>query len=323
MNTKLRALALVPGSEGGVGPELLLRALQDEHLLACDYYWCGDKASLDLAAKRSKIQLKFSSTHQAQLPQGSVIHVAKDLVRSAGEHERQAIFLKNSVDLAQSGLVHAIVTAPIEKAALAFLPGGPWPGQTEYFSHHLGSGKAFMAFLGGPFMMSLLTTHIPLSQVSSELSSSKLLRHLKQVSEQCANILGKKPAEVSIAVLGLNPHAGEHGLLGREEIDHLIPAIKDAQDLGLDVSGPWAADGYFAYFNRESPPHDAVVAIYHDQGLIAYKLLSEGTAVNVTLGLSIPRTSPAHGTAHDLVGTGKASYKSTLKAIEVAMRLAD
>ncbi len=324
MNHKMRALALAPGSEGGVGPELLLAALHYEHLRSHEYFWCGDKASLELACIRSRTKLEFSGPHHAKLPHGATIHISYDLPKSAGEHERQALFLKNSIELAKSGQVHAIVTGPIEKTALAFLADGPWPGQTEYFAHHLPgpAGHPFMAFLGGPFIMSLLTTHVPLSQVAGLINSSRLTLHLKKLAEQCAKILRKSPSEVSIAVLGLNPHAGENGLLGQEEINHLLPAIKEALNTGLNVSGPWPADGYFAYFNRQSPPHDAVVATYHDQGLIAYKLLCEGAAVNATLGLSVPRTSPAHGTAFDLVGTGRASHKSTLRAIEVALSLA-
>lgn len=320
MNQKTRALALVPGAENGVGPELLLASLSHHDFSEHTFYWCGDKKSLQDAALARDIPLSFTDSLEALLDNGTKLSYVPPLL-ATNLSERQALFLKNSIELAAAKKIDAIVTAPIEKAALGFLPGGPWPGQTEYFAHHL-SGKypAFMAFLGAPFIMSLLTTHVPLRKVSSLISKEKLLAHLHALAVQCAKILKKPDAEVRIAVLGLNPHAGEHGLLGHEELNELIPAISAAQNEGLMVNGPYAADGYFGFLKNQ-PPVDAIVAMYHDQGLIPYKLLADSAAVNATLGLKIPRTSPAHGTAVELRGTKKACFLSTIKAIEVALML--
>lgn len=317
----MRALALVPGAEHGVGPELLLASLNHQRFSAANFFWCGDKKSLVEAALARELKIDFSKAHEAYLSNETRLSYFPD-ISSQDPTERQAIFLRNSVELAHAKTIDAIVTGPIEKAALSFLSGGPWPGQTEYFSHHLsGPSPAFMAFLGAPFIMSLLTTHVPLSKVSSLITKEKILAHLQALSHQCALIRKKPEAEIRLAILGLNPHAGEHGLLGNEELDEIIPAIKAAHNLGLAVLGPYAADGYFGFLKNQAPV-DALVAMYHDQGLIPYKLLADGAAVNATLGLKIPRTSPAHGTAVELRGTKKACFFSTLKAIEVALMLA-
>ena len=224
---------------------------------------------------------------------------------------------------AQAGKAQAIVTGPIEKIALSFLSGGPWPGQTEYFSHHLGgSKKPFMAFLGGPFIMSMLSVHIPLKKVPDLLSHERIGNALENLAHECGSILHKAPQQVTIAVLGLNPHAGEHGLLGNEEIDHIIPAIKAINDKGYCVSGPWAADGFFGYFDLHHPKPDAVLAMYHDQGLPVLKSQGFGEAINITLGLPFIRTSVDHGTALSLAGTGLAKSSSLHVAVDLALDLA-
>ncbi len=316
------SIAITPGSERGVGPELILQALTYQHPSRHDFFWCGDQASLELASERSGCELKFLSNHQALLSSGLLISYAP-LIAGDDCLKRQAGFLHKSLELALAGAVQALVTGPIEKEALAFL-GSNLAGQTEYFAQHLGiAGQmAIMTFMGGPFIMSLASTHVPLKQVSQQINTKDLLSHIITLSQQLSLILKKDRSELSITVLGLNPHAGEHGLIGREEIEIISPAIKQAQALGLTIDGPLPADGYFAYWHRQSKLPDAIIALYHDQGLIAYKLLSQGRAVNVTLGLSVPRTSPAHGTAAHLIGSGQACIKSSLMAIEQAIRLA-
>lgn len=322
MKNSLCTIALSPGAENGVGPELMLISLENLQIKRCQFLWCGDRASLELAASRLKTTLRFLDAHRAELKNGITLRFL-DHFPPLNEHERTARFLEKCVEHAKNGTARAIVTGPIEKTALSFLPGAKWPGQTEYFAHHLGgSKKPFMAFLGGPFIMSMLSVHVALRKVPDLINKKLISDRIQVLAIECGKILEKDPKKVAIAVLGLNPHAGEHGLLGSEEIEHIMPAIKESSDAGYSVSGPWAADGFFGYFNKQASKPDAVLAMYHDQGLIAYKLLAQGAAVNATLGLSIPRTSPAHGTASELVGTGKASYESTLKAIELAIQLA-
>lgn len=319
-------IGLTPGSESGVGPELMIKALLDPRLLEGEYFWCGDKASLELAAKRASQDINFLSADQAKLANGLKINFLSYSAPSPDILARQAWFLEQGANLGLHGNIHALVTGPINKHALRYLGSGYLAGQTEYFAQKwpVLNQKPLMAFMGGPFIMSLMTTHVPLKDVAKNLSINIILEHLEALAKLCTKLANKSKDKVIIHVLGLNPHAGEEGLLGSEEQEIIGPALKIAQNRGLLVSGPFAADGYFAYFHEhklENRP-DALVAMYHDQGLIAYKLLSQGASVNVTLGLALPRTSPAHGTADDLAGKKLASPESTINAILSALKLA-
>lgn len=319
------SLAITPGAEDGVGPELLLKAIflsPSDHV---NYIWCGDQPSLSRAAQYARLKLELKSENSAFLGGKALISFMGE-IKESSLLIRQAIFLKNCIRLALDKQADAILTGPIDKNALVHLDQGQYTGQTEYFAHHLAqkTRHPFMAFLGGPFMLSLFTTHIPLNRVSASLSEQGLLDHLLSVAHHCASIQAKKISDIRIALLGLNPHAGENGLLGREEEDVIKPTIMLAKARGLCIEGPLPADGFFTYFhqmNKEQTP-DAVVAIYHDQGLIPYKLLAKGKAVNVTLGLCIPRTSPAHGTAKDLLGKNIACPLSSQRALALAIDLA-
>lgn len=317
-----RTIALVPGAENGIGPELLLRAVNSLKINEpLQFLWCGDRLSLELAANQANLSLSFEKM-QVRL-NDKLISFLNDMTGTV--LSRQAMFLDQCVKRAKEGQVDALVTGPIDKAALRFLDEGDYVGQTEFFARHLAreGSKQFMAFMGGPFFLSLLTTHVPLACVASSLDEKLVTDHLMAVAENCARIYQKPLSKVRIVVLGINPHAGENGLLGNEEKTIITPAITSAQKRGLTIEGPLSADGFFAFFHRfstETMP-DAIVATYHDQGLIPYKLLAQGTAVNVTFGLRIVRTSPAHGTAYDLFKTGRACPKSTEMALKLAINL--
>lgn len=322
MATAPARIALTPGAENGVGPELLLMALSSlQFERDLEFFWCGDEASLMLASKRSGIHTKIDQ-EKAALDSGLILNFFPPIA-ATNTHERQARFLDLSVTLAKTNKIDAIVTGPIEKAALAFVDQGPFAGQTEYFAAHLPSTDTtpFMAFLGGPFMLSLLTTHLPLRNVADAINEAMIVKHMHSVAKNCARLIHKAESEVRIAILGLNPHAGEGGLLGQEEIKIYETAIKRAKNSGLNVVGPLPADGFFAYQAQSKDRPDAVIASYHDQALPAYKILSHQSAVNITFGLSHVRVSPAHGTATDLVGKKLANGESTKKAIEMAVRL--
>jgi 4-hydroxy-L-threonine phosphate dehydrogenase PdxA len=315
----MKSIALTPGAEDGVGPELLLRAIK-LNPLNVNYFWCGDKASLERASIDAETSIDFIDETRAFMGKKNITFMPD--IKEDCLLKRQAQFLKKSVELASNDLVSAIVTGPIEKAALSHLPQ-KFAGQTEYFAHFLGKDKKpFMAFLGGPFMLSLLTSHMPLAKVSSVIKKESVIEHILAVARHQSLMSGSKLSEVKVALLGLNPHAGELGLLGHEEEEILKPAVKELSS-SLNISGPWPADGFFAYFHemkKEDLPQ-VVVASYHDQGLIPYKLLAKGHAVNITLGLKIPRTSPAHGTAKDLRGKNPCPL-STINALKVACELA-
>jgi 4-hydroxy-L-threonine phosphate dehydrogenase PdxA len=319
-------LAITPGAEDGVGPELLLTALsQLKNRDFLNYFWCGDLRSLRIAIERTGIVITFSDTKRAQINGGPTLYFFDD-IPTLSLLERQAQFLQKSVELATKKVVDAIVTGPIDKACLMYLDDNLHKGQTEFFAMHLAKNneQPFMAFVGGPFLLSLLTTHLPLKEVSCALTINSVINHIKAVAHHAAMILNKNIKDIKIAILAFNPHAGEGGMFGQEEIEILLPAIKTVLTMGLKVYGPLPADGFFAYFTNLTPKEipDVVVATYHDQGLIPYKLLAQGSAVNVTLGLTVPRTSPAHGTAQNLAGKNLACPKSTKAAIITAIELA-
>lgn len=318
-------IAITPGAENGIGPELLAYVLGQHRNSTKSFYWCGDYASLLLAANRARLPVERMGQNQALLNERTKLFFLRDFVETSLE-KRQAWFLQEAIRLAKDKMANGIVTGPINKAALAHLDDAKLAGQTEYLAKHLGAinEQSFMGFVGGPFLMSLLTTHIPLKDIASRLSQPFIIEHLWAVANHGARYLKKDLGQLKIVILGLNPHAGENGLIGDEEQKIILPAVQMAKKEGLAVLGPIAADGFFAYLDRWPKDNfpDIVVAIYHDQGLIPYKLLAQGGAVNVTFGLTIPRVSPAHGTASDLVGKGLACAKSTKMALKVAIELA-
>jgi 4-hydroxythreonine-4-phosphate dehydrogenase len=236
--------------------------------------------------------------------------------------------LLRGIVAAARGDLHALVTGPVRKAALV-VNGEQFPGQTElvHKTLHDDDGPPLMVFSGGPFVLGLHTVHVPLKDVSALVTSSSLTRSLRRLAEATGALLGV--ARPRIVVLGVNPHAGEGGLLGREEVDIVTPAVAAlAGDDAFEVVGPVPADGFFADVARHRRGVStmrgvhAVLAMHHDQGLGPYKLLCGGDGVNITWGLRVPRTSPDHGTADALAGTGRADPSSTKAAILTALKLA-
>lgn len=224
-----------------------------------------------------------------------------------------------AVDAARSGEVDAVATAPLSKRAFA-LAGIPWKGHTDLLAHLCGVADVRMLFyadIARPLCVTLATVHVPLASVPGLLTRSLVSRTIAMTAAWLHE-LGLSAPRVALA--GLNPHAGESGLLGTEEEAILKPAVADAVEEGVAASGPWPADTVFLRAVRGE--FDAVVACYHDQGLIPVKLLAFGQAVNVTIGLPIVRTSVDHGTAFDIAGRGAADHGSLVAAIRLAARLA-
>jgi len=217
---------------------------------------------------------------------------------------------------AQRGDVAAIATAPINKEALR-LAGYPWNGHTDLLAHLTGTEHVAMMFYSDELRVVLATVHVPLTDVPRLLT--------QQVMEQTIALTARELPKFDklhprIAVAGLNPHAGEHGLFGREEETAIAPAIARCRERGIEVSGPFPADTLFVRARKGE--FDVVIACYHDQGLIPVKLVAFGRAVNVTLGLPIIRTSVDHGTAFDIAGKGVADSESMIAAVLLAARLA-
>ena len=281
-------IAITAGDPAGIGPEIAAKAAADARVLAvCE-------------------PLVYEA------PADPVI-VAGVLSAAAGRAAYDT--LVRAVADAQRGVVDGIATAPISKEAFA-MAGLPWKGHTDLLAHLTGSAMAAMMFESPALRVVLATVHIPLSEVPAALTRDLLERTILLTARELPRFGVAAPR---IAVAGLNPHAGEHGLMGREDEEVIGPAVQASRAAGVDVAGPFPADTIFLRAHRGE--FDVVVACYHDQGLIPVKLLAFGRAVNVTLGLPIVRTSVDHGTAFDIAGRGTADPGSMVEAVLLAARL--
>jgi len=230
--------------------------------------------------------------------------------RSAG------LAIERAVELCVNGKADAMVTAPASKEAL-HLAGYNFPGQTEMVTLFSRSQKVVMMLVSKVLRVGLVTVHTPLASVPGQINKDKILEKLQLMHDTLLrDFRVKKP---KIAVLGLNPHAGEHGHIGTEETACIIPSIDAAVAAGIACEGPFPADAFFG--TKRYQAFDAILAMYHDQGLIPLKLLSFGRAVNVSAGLPIIRTSPDHGTAYDIAGRGIAKPASMIEAIRLAVSM--
>ncbi len=213
----------------------------------------------------------------------------------------------------------ALVTAPLSKEAVN-LSGTPFTGHTGWLGERCGVRRTAMLFVAGDLRVALATVHVPLRSVADLLQAPELTETLVMLDRGLRELYGIPAPRV--AVLGLNPHGGEGGLLGSEEQEVIVPAIAAARERGVLAEGPLGADGYFgALMGADAPPHDGILAMYHDQGLLPVKALAFRQAVNVTLGLPIVRTSVDHGCAFDLAGTGTADHGSMIVALNHALDL--
>jgi len=282
-------IAITARDPAGIGPEIHERAARDPRALAvCE-------------------PVVYPSAEDGRFEPGV-------LSADAGRAAYEAIV--RAVEDAKRGEVAAIATAPINKEAFR-LAGLPWSGHTDLLAHLTDTHDVAMMFHSDVLRVVLATIHIPLAEVPRALTAPIMERTIALTARELARFDKVAPR---IAVAGLNPHAGEHGLFGCEEVEAIVPAIERCRARGIDVSGPFPADTVFVRARRGE--FDVVVACYHDQGLIPIKLVAFGTAVNVTLGLPIIRTSVDHGTAFDIAGTGVANPESMIAAVLLAARLA-
>lgn len=307
-------LALTVGDPAGIGPEIVLRALaspsRPRDVELCVY---GSREVLSARARRFGLPEPDASgvelcdvPLQGSAPLGAVSAAAG---RAAGEAVLAA------VRDALAGRVDALVTAPLNKEALG-AAGYTWPGHTELLAAAAGVDDVAMMFVGGGLRVALLTIHRSLRSVPDAITAELVERVLRLVHRELPRFGATRRR---IGLCGLNPHAGEHGLFGDEERRVLAPAVARLEAAGLDVVGPLPADSLFVRAARGE--FDAVVAGYHDQGLIPVKLAAFGQAVNVTLGLPFVRTSVDHGTGFDIVERGVADAGSLLAAAELAAQL--
>ncbi len=306
-------LALTVGDPAGIGPEIVLRALAASACPPAEWVVYGPLASLALRARR------FGLPDVASLAAGAVDvpgpAVPLGAVSAEGGRQAAAAVLAAAAD-ARAGQVLGIVTAPLHKESLRAV-GHPWPGHTELLAEAAGVSDVAMMFVGGGLRVALLTIHRSLRSVPDAITRGETERVVRLVHRELPRL---GAVQRRIAVCGVNPHAGEHGLFGREDEDVLRPAVEALRGDGIEVAGPLPADTAFVRAARGE--FDAVVAAYHDQGLVPVKLLAFGHAVNVTLGLPFVRTSVDHGTAFDIAAAGTADAGSLLAAMALAVELA-
>ena len=287
----LPVIAVTAGDPSGIGPEIAVKAARHPRVVdVCRAVIYGPHLPEELAA----------------FPAGQVSAVSARAAYDA---------IVRATEDARAGRVQAIVTAPINKAAFA-AAGFPWRGHTDLLAHLCGVPEVAMMFWSDRLRVVLATVHIPLAEVPRALTRERLLGTIRLTAQSLPRFGVVAPR---LAVAGLNPHAGESGLLGAEEEAIVVPTVTAARSEGIDISGPFPADTIFVRAARGE--FDAVVALYHDQGLIPVKLLAFGRAVNVTLGLPIVRTSVDHGTAFDIARQGVADEGSLVEAVLLAARL--
>jgi 4-hydroxythreonine-4-phosphate dehydrogenase len=339
MPAQLPRLALTLGDPAGIGPELVLQALANPAVrAACAPVVYGNGQLLQRVAAAAGLpwpppDLLIAPPPLAGRPEGASA-VLLDFPfpeaavltpgRTLAACGRQAhAWIQAATRDALDNRVDAIVTAPINKEAL-HLAGIKHPGHTEILAELTGASEVVMMFWSSRLVVSLATIHLPLADVPRLLTPARVLSTIRLTA---AAVRTPGLPAPRIGVLALNPHAGEQGLFGHEEAQVIAPAIQAACAEGLSVAGPLVPDAAFTWLQPDAAapdrgaPYDAYVAMYHDQGLIPFKMAAFDQGVNVTLGLPIIRTSPDHGTAFDLAWQGRASLSSFLAAIQCALRL--
>ena len=314
-------LALTPGDPAGIGPDLVVllskRSTTDRIVVIADRNMLEDRSKL------LQCEISFCSYDSESQPADKmeVLHFdcSSPVVPGKGDPSN-ARYVLNTLDRAVQGCLgqefDAMVTGPVNKEIIA-RSGIPFVGHTEYLAELTGSKCPVMLLTDGELRVALVTTHIPLNQVAEAITRDRITAVASVLHNDIRSRLDI--ASPRIGVCGLNPHAGEGGVLGDEEIEKIIPAIEMLQKEGINAVGPLPADTIFVQNQLEK--FDVILAMYHDQGLPVVKYAGFGEVVNVTLGLPIVRTSVDHGTAYGIAGTGSAEINSLLSAVDMAREL--
>ena len=339
-------VAITVGDPAGIGPEIVAMAYREQPALMRGSFVVGDVGTMRRAAKaaaRANLALPVAVITAADQMQevpprcipvlqiGEALDPLPGAPTSGPAGRRAGLCVEWAADAALEGRIAAMVTAPLHKEALAAAgpPFDQFPGHTELLQDRAARflGKPVsevpvrMMLANDELRTVLVSIHMSLRSAIEAVTHDNVLQTIQITHTALSQVLGRAPR---IAVAGLNPHAGEGGLFGREELEVIGPAIDAAREQGIDASGPWAPDTVFMRA-RNTTAHtgefDVVVAMYHDQGLIPVKYLGVEKGVNVTLGLPLVRTSPDHGTAFDIAGTGRADASSLLEAVRMARAL--
>lgn len=311
MNKLNKKIAITTGDVNGIGAEITIKALNQLNLPKKNVIIISNKDVLNFYGKLKNdyeiIEIDFNTKNI--LP--------GKITAESGQFSFQS--LKKACEMAKNSEIDAIVTAPVSKEALN-LAGHEFNGQTEVLQHFLAHNEqsAEMLFVANDFRVLLLTRHLPLKDIS--LNKDEVIKKITALDKFFKEIFNIRAPK--FALCALNPHAGEGGILGREEIKILQPAINKLREKGIDITNPLPADTLFIesgknYLKGEKVPYDCYIACYHDQGLIPIKTLASEKTINMTIGLDVIRTSPCHGTAFDIAGKNVADENSMIEAIKI------
>jgi 4-hydroxythreonine-4-phosphate dehydrogenase len=315
------------GDINGIGMEVILKTLDDPRITQlCTPVVYGSSKVLSYHKNIVNIGdfpiANVRDAHHVKAGEVNVVNCWQDNVRiTLGKASEESgkfayISLDRAVQDLNAGLIDALVTAPINKHAMQ-LAGFPHTGHTEFLTAKANVQDSLMLMVNDQLRVALATNHIPVSEISKKLNKEVILRKLTLLNQSLKMDFGiQKP---KIALLGLNPHAGDEGSIGKEEQQFIIPAIQEAKSKGIFAVGPYPADGFFGSGTYQH--FDAVLAMYHDQGLVGFKSLSFESGVNFTAGLPFVRTSPDHGTAYNITGQNKASADSFREALFMAIEI--
>ncbi len=329
-NTGLTRIAITMGDPAGIGPEVIVKGLAGLDLnKICIPLILGAPVAVTREIKRLKTDFPtaiIDSPLKIQEQKVNIFDCNANLDENDvtyGELSNRGAkavvnWIKTAVELTKAGLIDAICTAPINKSVLQKRAGFQFPGHTEFLAHLTGSEDFVMMLAGQTLRVSLVTIHCPLSQVPDLITKQKIFSTIRTTHEALVKDIGLSMPR--LAVSALNPHAGEGGRFGKEELEIISPAIEEARAGNINVEGPFPPDT--VYYKAAKGQFDAVISMYHDQGLIPLKLLHFSDAVNITLGLPIIRTSVDHGTAYDIAGKGIADPKSFMQAVLLASLMA-
>lgn len=323
MAPQLPVIAVTAGEPAGIGPDLCIAL--SRQALPCHLTVLGDADVLRARAAQLGIDVDLLTCDAIPVHRPGALHVRHIPVATAvtagvldpGNSAHVLALLDVALEGCMRGAYHAMVTAPVHKGAINDA-GFAFTGHTEYLADHSGTPRVVMMLAGGGLRVALATTHLPLREVADAITPELLAEVIRILHADLRTKFAIDRPRILVA--GLNPHAGESGHLGREEIDVIEPVLDRLRSEGMDLVGPLPADTLFSRIRHE--PCDAVLAMYHDQGLPVLKYASFGTGVNITLGLPFIRTSVDHGTALDLAGSGRAEAGSLLAAIEMALEMA-
>ncbi|HSF47421.1 MAG TPA: 4-hydroxythreonine-4-phosphate dehydrogenase PdxA [Burkholderiales bacterium] len=323
MSQRIPTVAFTPGEPAGIGPDLAL-SLADRRLPVRLVVF-ADRSLIHERARRMGKQVEVVDFLPGAPLQAGTLRIQHVPLAAAAQpgvlNPKNSGYVLECLRAAVAGCLQgafdALVTGPIHKAVIV-QAGFPFSGHTEYLAELTRAPHPVMMLVGGGLRVALATTHLPLQEVPAALTRETLERTLRVLHRDLAARFGIERPRILVA--GLNPHAGESGYLGREEIEVIVPVLERLRDHGFALTGPLPADTLFQRGRLEDA--DCVLAMYHDQGLPVLKYASFGAGVNVTLGLPIIRTSVDHGTALELAGTGRAQCGSLLQAIGLAAELA-